>query len=272
MANGEISAILQEKEGVTDMKRQGILVLLLTVCLLLVSCGQPAAEENNPEYIRAQELYAQGLYEEAAAAFEALGSYKDSRYILSDIRMAQKYEAAMALLEGKDYPGAFRALSELGDYKDVNQQLARFSVVEVTEENWQDYYEINLEYSTDNTTGELRAKFNCYFQIKEDVYPLIYDLSRNECNAQLAYTEYMKSIYVDQQTGEYYFMLLEDDNSRYKHYRTAHVTLTEDMQKAQFDDDYQVVYQEMTGEISSWANEFSDFEVTAIEGKLYLYQ
>ena len=214
MANREISAILQEKEGVTDMKRSGIFVLLLAVCLLLASCGQPAAEEN-PDYIRAQELYSQGLYEEAAAVFEALGDYKDSRYILSDIRMAQKYEAAMALLEEKDYTGAFQALSELGDYKDVNQQLERFSVVEITEENWQDYYEINVEYSTDNTTGELRAKFNCYFQIKEDIYPLIYDLTRSKCEAQIDYTTHFQDIYVNQQTGEYYFQVFSDENSLY---------------------------------------------------------
>lgn len=68
--------------------------------------------KSNAAYNEAVALVQSGEYDEAVAAFEALGNYKDSAEQVQDA----KYMRANALLNDKHYADAATAFAELGDY------------------------------------------------------------------------------------------------------------------------------------------------------------
>lgn len=55
-----------------------------------------------------------GSYDEAVAAFEAMGDYKDSADKISET----KYQKAVSLMESGSYDEAISAFKTMGDYKD----------------------------------------------------------------------------------------------------------------------------------------------------------
>ena len=79
-------------------------------------------------YKAAEELFATEQYEEAIAAFEALGDYKDSSAKVNEAR----YTVAEELMESKKYEEAITTFEALGNYKDSAARLneARYAVAE----------------------------------------------------------------------------------------------------------------------------------------------
>ena len=70
-------------------------------------------------YKAAEELFATEQYEEAIAAFEALGDYKDSSAKVNEAR----YTVAEELMESKKYEEAILAFKMLGDYKNSTARI-----------------------------------------------------------------------------------------------------------------------------------------------------
>ena len=87
----------------------------------------------NSKYYRAIELYQAERYEEAIAAFEDLGKYRDSVdkialakqeiQVRDESILAEKYQQAEEFLIGKNYIEAIDAFTELGDYKDAKDRI-----------------------------------------------------------------------------------------------------------------------------------------------------
>ena len=72
----------------------------------------------NSNYNAAVELMNSGEYEQAIAAFEALGGYKDSANKIEECNIDIDYNAALELMEAGKYEEAYEAFIALGDYKD----------------------------------------------------------------------------------------------------------------------------------------------------------
>ena len=254
------------------MKR--ITPILLILLLLFTACASQASQSKETEYAQAQTLYDQGNYAEATRIFTALAEYKDSKYMLSEIRTAQEYEVAMSFLAAKDYPQAFAALCALGDYKDVPQQLERFQVIEITLDNWQEYFEIITETKFDITsTGEYESvNFYHYFQMKEDAYSRIFDLSRNTVNAACSYHETLKNVSLDRNTGAY---SLENDESYYVnlgHHRACQVSIKEADRSVELGRALHTQGNDGIGVPFSFVDEWTNITLTDINGYLYLYE
>lgn len=97
--------------------------VITTVCILLTGpLSQLLLNGLFPEgkYEKAQELLANGQYEDALAAFEALGDYKDAAHRVLEVRYLQ----AEQLLADGCYEEAIAAFEALGDYLDSQQRIA----------------------------------------------------------------------------------------------------------------------------------------------------
>ena len=93
------------------------LVLCAAAALLVVRVVIP-----NSRYQQAASLAEAGQYEEAIAAFEALGGYKDSAERVVDLQNEQAFkEAELLEQEGKLYEAAL-AYAQIKDYKDAWQR------------------------------------------------------------------------------------------------------------------------------------------------------
>lgn len=248
-------------------------VAVSLLCLMLTACKQDVPSQEEIDYSRAQELYAQADYEGAKAVFQALGTYRDSRYILTEIEMVQSYETAMAYLQAGDYPNAYEALCDLRGYKDVDMCLERFQTVEVNEDNWEDFFEIiEIPTSTKNAAGEYeRLQISYVLRIKEDVWSQVYDYSANEVKGSFDYAEQLKNLVMDKETGEYMLIGFDDYISDMLHNRMLTVTIKEAEQQKEIAEAITLKGEAIDGPYC-WIDISRDFSVREIEGKLYLYQ
>lgn len=94
------------------MRKYICLCLALMLCLCLCAC-------KSSDYKKAMSLFETGEYEEAIAAFEALGEYKDSVQKIDEC----KYEAAVDLMESGSFEEAIAAFKALGEYSDSVQKI-----------------------------------------------------------------------------------------------------------------------------------------------------
>ena len=113
-------------------KTKKVLAITLPILLLLVAGFFLATKVliPNSRYNKALALAEAGQYEEAIAAFEALGDYKDApeqiertRAAQTEARNAEVYANAAALAEAGQYDEAIAAFQALGDYKDAPAQI-----------------------------------------------------------------------------------------------------------------------------------------------------
>ncbi len=101
-------------------------VPICTLVFLLVTVILPSHNYN-----KAVTLMEAGQYEEAIAAFEALGDYKDCAEQIAACEASieasiheQNYDEAVALMEAEQYEEAIPIFEALGDYKDSTKNLA----------------------------------------------------------------------------------------------------------------------------------------------------
>ena len=118
------------------MKKAGIFIVILALCVLLTACGEQKA------YDEACALFETGRYAEAIEMFRALGDFSDSpdRIKIAETRLEQtsvwrdggkseadlalRYRAAFSDLEAGRTREAYEAFSSLGTYRDASARRA----------------------------------------------------------------------------------------------------------------------------------------------------
>lgn len=257
------------------MKKIWCLLILLLLSLGLCACQDEAVKEKETIYAQAQELFREGHYKEAEEIFLRLDTYRDSKYMLSEIEMAQAYENAIALLKSKDYPGAYAALCALGDYRDVPELLDRFQVVYMTTENWDTYYEIVEEFSADPAfkTEEGYYKYmdlDYIFRLKEGFQEKFYAPERNHISINLQATSLAQDFYFNEETGAYYY---EDSEINVFTSRRVHTAELEGE-----DQDIILIAERIFSETDGITHAYyscspwSDFTAVTVDGRLYMYE
>jgi len=110
-------AVRAEQDRIADKKRRKrnklIVILVLAVLVLVLYVTQVIIPQGN--YQKAMDLLASKQYDEAAAAFEALGSYSDSTSMIKE----SAYQKGKALADHGYYKEALTILIGLKDYKDT---------------------------------------------------------------------------------------------------------------------------------------------------------
>ena len=98
------------------------LVLVAAIALAAIFVFLPLAK-----YGKANKLFAQGKYDDAIAAFTALGDYKDSPQKIEEVKAAmidQNYNKAVETYDNGDFEAAQAIFEELGDYKDTADYIS----------------------------------------------------------------------------------------------------------------------------------------------------
>ena len=123
------------------MKKSGIFILIIALCVLLAACGEQKA------YDEACALFENGRYAEAIEMFRALGRFSDSpdRAKIAETRLEQtsswhegtkseteralRYADAFTFLEAGRTQEAYEAFASLGNYRDAAEKLSHFTVL-----------------------------------------------------------------------------------------------------------------------------------------------
>jgi hypothetical protein len=130
----EAERLAAERKAAAQVKAKKVKkALAVTLPILLLFVGGFFLTTKvlipNSRYNKALELAEAGQYDEAIAAFAALGAYKDApaqleltRAARTEARNAEAYAQAEALLEAGDKTGAVFAFEALGDYRDARER------------------------------------------------------------------------------------------------------------------------------------------------------
>lgn len=116
---------LSEMRAAEEKKQRTIAIVAVILVAALCAFGGISVLRRNADYKAASELYAQGQYEQALAAFRKLGTYKDSAAMCESVAKAAAYDKALAMMDEGDFTEAENAFSQLGDYLDSAEQANR---------------------------------------------------------------------------------------------------------------------------------------------------
>lgn len=95
-----------------------VALALLTIFWLVPEVIRPRLAYND-----AVELMQNGDYDEAVAAFTALGDYGDVAARIAEVDQYRAYEAAEARLAAQDFTGAIEGFTALGSFRDAPERL-----------------------------------------------------------------------------------------------------------------------------------------------------
>ena len=115
-----------EKAAQAKKKRLTIAAILIVALVIAGYFTYTKVIFPGKAYRSAEALYEAGQYEQAIAAFKALGDYKDSAGRIEEVKAAaleQDYIEAIALFDSGKYKKAFTAFSSLGSYKDSSKRM-----------------------------------------------------------------------------------------------------------------------------------------------------
>jgi tetratricopeptide (TPR) repeat protein len=107
-------------------------VVIIAIVFIVIKVIIPASK-----YSAAEQLLEHGNYDEAIAAFSALGDFKDSTERIAEadnLISEEEYQAAEQLLASGDYTEAIAAFSALGDYKDSTERITEAENLIIGEE------------------------------------------------------------------------------------------------------------------------------------------
>ena len=121
-------AIAEQKRKEATAKKKKLAVVIVVIIVVVVAAALLMTKVIIPgnAYKKAESLLANGQYEEASAAFEALGGYKDSQQRIEDCKTAEieaNYQAANELAGEGRFEDAITAFENLGDYKDSKDRI-----------------------------------------------------------------------------------------------------------------------------------------------------
>ena len=116
----------REQTAAAKKKKTAIAVVIAIVAVIAAVLLVTKVIIPGNAYKKAESLLASGEFEEANAAFEALGDYKDSQQRIEDCKTAEieaDYQAANKLVEEGRFDEAITAFENFGDYKDSKDRI-----------------------------------------------------------------------------------------------------------------------------------------------------
>lgn len=111
-------------------KKTGLIVAIVLILVLAIGGGAAfylysQHQANVAAYDEAVALLEDGKYDDALAAFQALGDFQDAAKQAAELEELQEdYDAAKKLLEEHEFEEAAEAFTELGDYRDSANYVA----------------------------------------------------------------------------------------------------------------------------------------------------
>lgn len=120
----------QKKKAAAKKKKAAVVAIVIIVAVVAAVLLVTKVIVPGNAYKKAESLLANGQYEEASAAFEALGGYKDSQRRIEDCKTAEieaDYQAANKLVEEGRIDEAIEAFENLGEYKDSSEQISELT-------------------------------------------------------------------------------------------------------------------------------------------------
>lgn len=155
--------------------------------------------ENILSYAEAVALFEAEQYEEALAILSSLGNYKDSAEKVKECEIVLAYNKAVALIAEGYYVEARDIFETIPDYKDVSEYLARYKTIEITPENWSEYFEIvEVPLFCDNDFNEVECFFIAHCVVlKENFTPQLCADSDFEVLFEIEYDCSLVSLDVD---------------------------------------------------------------------------
>ena len=109
-------------------------IIICTAAVVLIALSiYPTVTYLVPfiKYSHAVSLMEKGSFDEATAAFEEMGDYKDApekigecAELKAQARLEAAYQDAVALRENKEYDEAISAFTKLGNYRDSTIQIS----------------------------------------------------------------------------------------------------------------------------------------------------
>lgn len=181
------------------MKKLLSLILALTMALSLCACGK--AED----YESAVALMEAGSYEEAIVAFTELGNYQDSVEKKLECENALAYQSALDLIATGDYENAYTTLMSLEEYKDVPELLTHFKEVEITPENWREYFVVveEPEYTKNDFNENTNVDFAYCLLLNEEIEKCIYNPAESKVIFEFEYLTVLKDVSFSKTADEY---------------------------------------------------------------------
>lgn len=214
------------------MKKAITLILAITLCLSLCACGKAddyeaavaLMEAGNYEeaidafielgdyedsvqnlekcekalsYAEAITLFEEEQYEEALAIFTALGDYQDSIAKAIECENAIAYNEALTLIDNELYFEAYEIFSTIATYKNVPEYLNRYQTIELSIDNWFEFFEITEEYRY-NAFDEIEG-YKTSLQLKDGY---IMNEVTTDIDIEYSYEVYWKYFELDKETGD----------------------------------------------------------------------
>lgn len=144
--------------------------------------SQEQIKEAN--YRKGSELLEQERFSDAAPIFASIEGYKDSEEKLEISQKELPYREALSFIDQKDnLEKAYHTLIELGDYKDSEKYLSKFSVVLSSIDIGDDYHQVPVQF-TYSSTGKIQS-----ITIGNDTKS-IYELDENLLPKSVLYTNF----------------------------------------------------------------------------------
>lgn len=162
--------------------------------------------ENILAYAEAVALFDAEQYEDALAIFSALGDYQDSLEKKAECENALAYQAALDMIDSGDYENAYTALVELGDYKDVPEMLTHFKEVEITPENWSEYFVVvEKPRYIKNDFGEITdiLFFEYTLFLKEEISSRVFNAEQSNVIFEFTFDAIYKDVQFGITEGDY---------------------------------------------------------------------
>lgn len=161
--------------------------------------------ENILSYAEAIALFEGEQYEDALAIFTALGNYQDSQEKKVECENALAYQNAVDAIASGDYEKAYTTLVPLGEYKDVPELLTHFKKVEITSENWSEYFIMveEPEYIKNDFNENADIHFNYYFSLNENAERHIFNSMESEVVLEIAFTTIARDVQFEKVSDKY---------------------------------------------------------------------
>ena len=153
--------------------------------------------ENALSYAEAVALFEAEQYEEALAIFTALGNYQDSIAKTKECENAIAYNEALTLIDNELYFEAYDIFSTIATYKNVPEYLNRYQTIEISIDNWFEFFEITEEYKY-NAFDEIEGYITS-LQLKDGY---VMNEATTDIDIEYSYEEYWKYFKLDNETGD----------------------------------------------------------------------